>query len=153
MKFNLAGRKFGRLTVIKDSGKRVEKSRIVWTCICDCGNLKEVDTKRLTTGRTKSCACLRKELMSINWKTHGDSKCRLYRIWIHMKRRCCNSKRDKDKFYRDRKIKVCAEWRSNYMAFRNWTLSHGYQKDLCIDRINHRGNYEPSNCQWLSASE
>jgi hypothetical protein len=35
---NLINQQFGRLTVIKDSGKRSSKRNIIWLCQCDCGN-------------------------------------------------------------------------------------------------------------------
>ena len=59
-KINLIGQKFGRLTVIQETWKRSNKS-VVWKCKCDCGNICEVSSKNLRTGRTKSCGCLKKE--------------------------------------------------------------------------------------------
>jgi hypothetical protein len=32
-------------------------------------------------------------------------------------------------------------------------FSNGYKKGLTIDRIDSNGNYEPSNCHWITASE
>lgn len=59
-KKNLVEQKFGRLTVIKDSGQR-QNNRIVWECQCDCGNIVYVCTNSLTTGNTTSCGCYHKE--------------------------------------------------------------------------------------------
>ena len=39
------------------------------------------------------------------------------------------------------------------MAFYDWALANGYSDDLQIDRINFRGNYEPSNCRWANIVE
>lgn len=60
-KLKLAGQRFGRLVVLKDSGKRKNHGRVVWDCLCDCGNLKEVRGEGLKSGGTRSCGCLRKE--------------------------------------------------------------------------------------------
>ena len=47
------------------------------------------------------------------------------------------------------------------MSFYEWSLNNGYvDKIFCeyrhllsIDRIDVDGNYEPSNCQWITISE
>lgn len=59
---DLTGQRFGRLLVIK----RVfnQKKGTYWLCQCDCGNYKEVYGGDLKNGRTKSCGCLRKEILS-----------------------------------------------------------------------------------------
>lgn len=62
-KYKLAGRKFGRLSVIEDSGKRSKKNDILWRCICDCGNDYFVRTAYLIDGRASSCGCLRRDMM------------------------------------------------------------------------------------------
>lgn len=62
-KKDLVGQKFGRLTVIKDSGKRKD-NRIIWECQCECGNIVYYATNDLTTGNTQSCGCLHKEMVA-----------------------------------------------------------------------------------------
>jgi len=59
---NLIGKKFNRLTVIEDTGKRKNGS-VVWLCQCDCGKFCEVNGGSLTRTNhpTKSCGCLKKE--------------------------------------------------------------------------------------------
>ena len=42
------------------------------------------------------------------------------------------------------------EWIDNIMAFYNWCIENGWSKGLVIDRIDSNGNYEPSNCQWIT---
>lgn len=57
---NLTGQKFGRLTAIEMTDKRINKS-VVWKCKCDCGNECEVIAASLRAGRTRSCGCLKEE--------------------------------------------------------------------------------------------
>ena len=146
---NLIEKKFGRLIVIKKQGKY--KKHTLWLCKCDCGKETIVSNQALRTGRTHSCGCLRKELMTV----HGWSRKRkrLYSIWINMKARCRDKNRKNYKNYGARGIKVCKEWAESFISFRNWALASSYQDNLTIDRINNDGNYEPDNCQWLTRIE
>lgn len=62
---NLTGKKIGRLTVIKDTGKNKKSSErskhAIWLCKCECGNSVEITTTSLNGGRTHSCGCIQKE--------------------------------------------------------------------------------------------
>lgn len=55
---NIANQKFGKLTAIKDTGKRTSNRSVIWECICECGNIIEVDGTSLRTGHTTSCGCI-----------------------------------------------------------------------------------------------
>lgn len=59
-KLELAGQRFGRLTVIREAGKD-SHGMYKWLCQCDCGNQTVVLSSQLKSGRTKSCGCYRKE--------------------------------------------------------------------------------------------
>ena len=61
---DLTGRRFGRLTAVKPTDKRVQR-RVVWLCKCDCGNEVEVLSHSLKSGNTKSCGCLAKAKQAI----------------------------------------------------------------------------------------
>lgn len=56
---NLIGQKFGKLTVVEDSGKRASNGGVIWKCLCDCGNYAEVAGNNLTrkNNPTISCGC------------------------------------------------------------------------------------------------
>ena len=148
---NLVGKRFGRLVVLCDSGKR--KSReIIWCCKCDCGNKLESRGPNLRLGNTKSCGCLNMERIY----KHGDAingPTRLYRSWIAMKQRCLNVNNIAYKYYGGRGIRVCDEWENDYLAFKEWASVNGYANNLTIDRINNDGNYKPSNCQWITQAK
>lgn len=70
-----------------------------------------------------------------------------------MKTRCYNKNYEHFKHYGERGIKVCEEWLNDFMTFYNWSMSNGYKDNLTIDRIDVNGNYEPSNCRWLTNEE
>ena len=84
---------------------------------------------------------------------HGMCNTRLYCIWKGIKQRCFDTKFKEYKYYGGRGIKVCNEWRTDFMAFYNWAMANGYKDALTIDRINVNGNYEPSNCRWICQKE
>ncbi|HBG7257904.1 TPA: transcriptional regulator, partial [Clostridioides difficile] len=55
---DLTGKKFGRLTAIKNTNKKAKSGHYIWICKCACGNEIKTTENNLTTGRTKSCGCL-----------------------------------------------------------------------------------------------
>ena len=69
-----------------------------------------------------------------------------------MRNRCNNQNDGSYKSYGGRGISVCDEW-SNYLSFKEWALTNGYEETLSIDRINNNGNYDPSNCKWSTVKE
>lgn len=145
---NLEGERFGRLTVIEKAGHTNYK-KVLWKCICDCGNYAYVDTHSLTNGRTKSCGCIQLEKVT----KHGNKNTRIWRIWQYMKGRCKYKYIDSYKHYGGRGIKVCEEWDKSFESFYKWSMEHGYTDKLSIDRIDVNGNYEPSNCRWATSKE
>ncbi len=150
-RLNLEGKHFGRLTVGRFA--YVKNGKAYWRCICDCGNETVVQAKELNNGHTKSCGCLQKDIARQHQTKHGYSKTRLYRIWNQMKERCLNPNDSSYQWYGKKGITVCDEWKNNFARFRNWAIQNGYTDDLTIDRIDVYGNYEPSNCRWITMKE
>lgn len=154
---DLAGRKYGKLLVLKQAGYNGQGGAL-WLCKCDCGNEKVVDAHALRRGKTKSCGCLHKEKMTKMKTTHGLHKTRLYQVWNDMKFRCNSEKSHNYKNYGGRGIRVCEEWQNSYESFRTWALANGYDetaiRGICtLDRIDVNGNYEPGNCRWITTQE
>jgi hypothetical protein len=56
------GMRFGRLTAIEQTES--SQNRIRWKCKCDCGNITNPLATHLRRGKSKSCGCLQKEIVS-----------------------------------------------------------------------------------------
>lgn len=161
-------RKYNRLTITSYShceervqfNKQRNKDQILkyhfFNVICECGEKRTLRINRLTTGSTKSCGCLQREIVSKIAKerrTHLKSDHKLYRVYHGMKSRCYYKKHDHFKRYGGRGIKICDEWLESFENFYKWAVKSGYKNDLTIDRINNDGDYSPDNCRWSTQSE
>lgn len=78
---------------------------------------------------------------------------RLTNIYYGMRDRCLNPGNRNFHRYGGRGIVICPEWLYSKDAFIKWSLDNGYNALLTIDRINNDGNYEPSNCRWITPKE
>ena len=70
---NLVGQRFGRLTVLEKTDKRKNRY-IIWKCKCDCGNITYVDTGNLKKGKTRSCGCIKREILRERAKNRKKEK-------------------------------------------------------------------------------
>ena len=52
--------------------------------------------------------------------------------------------------YLEKNITVCDEWTDDYVFFKNWAEANGADPALELDRIDNYGNYEPTNCRWIT---
>ena len=57
MTVDLTGKKFGKLTAVRLTGKK-QRGKLTWLCICDCGKEKIARRDALQGGHTTSCGCL-----------------------------------------------------------------------------------------------
>lgn len=49
---------------------------------------------------------------------------RLYKIWLGMKSRCFDKNFPTYKYYGERGITICNDWRNNFESFYNWSISN-----------------------------
>lgn len=149
---DLTGQRFGRWAVRSRDLIRLDTTR--WICECDCGKIKSVQARYLKNGKSKSCGCYMKDY---NTK-HGDSNTQFYNVWIHMKHRCNNPNVKEFHNYGGRGISVCNRW----LTYENFKedmyesyMTHFKENngDTTLERINVNGNYELSNCSWITIKE
>jgi len=93
-----------------------------------------------------------------NRKTHGLSNTRLFKIWQSMMSRCHWGEKEQryHKWYKDKNVTVCDEWRNDFKSFYDWAINNGYRDDLVLDKdilCDLKGIkpkiYSPETCLWI----
>lgn len=137
----ILGKKMGKWTVIRRINFDGKIKR--FECQCECGRIDSVVGSRLFRGVTKGCR------KCATFKHGYDATPTLY-TWRTMIARCTDPKRDSYKYYGAKGVTVCDRWKT----FKNFLQDMGEKPEgLQLDRIDPYGNYEPSNCRWVTCKE
>lgn len=139
---DLRGQKFGRLTALNPTKKR-KGGHVAWEVICECGTVCEVASGKLTTGHTRSCGCLQRDVVREREFIHGQSKTAGYM-------RAASNKRSAAKLNRTPVWANLDTIREFYMC-----CPDGYQVDHVIPLQGKlvSGLHVPENLQYLTKSE
>lgn len=120
---DITNQKFGRLTALYIDENRIQNNKNIrsnfWMCKCDCGNYVSVNIGHLTSGKTKSCGCIREKFVDLTNKTYGlltvvsfngyeieNEKGHKRRTWL-CKCQCGNYKVYKENTLKNNLVKSC----------------------------------------------
>lgn len=146
-KYPLAvGMRFGRLTV-----EWWELANFVH-CKCDCGNEVVTRNRALHNGNTRSCGCLKSDLIRAVAKSQGIgvAKNSLYATWKMLKRGMSDPTASNWASYGARGVRMHEPWWNDPVLFINEVEAElgPRKKRDCLRRVGERGNIEPGNICW-----
>ena len=146
---HLIGTKINRLTIIEDLG-RIENARKV-KALCECGKLVQISVYSILNNNTKSCGCFNREKMT----KHGFNGHPLHFLWKNVLSRCASFKKKND--YGSIGVRVCDEWKNDFMAFYNWAIDKwrpGLELDKDkLSKIKPGKLYSPEFCCFITQKE
>lgn len=156
----LKRRRFGRWVVVRKAESRRRRTGhgtvAFWLCRCECGTMKEIASRELVRGNSRSCGCLARDRLRERRLKHsgcvGHKDSREYSSWHNTKQRCYNPNHHAFQRYGGTGIKMCKKWFRSFAAF---------LKDMgrrpagtTLDRYpDPAGNYEPRNCRWATPKQ
>lgn len=153
---DLTGSQFGRWTVKNLFGKGANQNA-KWLCRCECGTIKPVDSIHLRYGLSKSCGCLRHELLIERLSKHNHTAngkwSPEYRAWHEMLQRCYNPNRRKWLDYGGRGIKVCARWQKSFLAFLAYVGQRPSPRHSLDRYPDNDGDYRRGNVRWATPKQ
>lgn len=139
------GMKFTRLTVVSQVGNYKR-----WNCVCDCGNtVDNLVQCHLLSGNTRSCGCIKKEVLIERNLSHGMSKRPEYSHWKDMLKRCFNKKNKRYELYAGKGITVHEDFIRDFPA---WLAEIGDKPPTVgrwsVGRIDNNLSYTYGNMRW-----
>lgn len=139
---------FGELSVLRHAPEYEKYT--TWVCACSCGKQKDVVGSYLTSGKTKSCGCKTKQLISEKNTHHSMVNTPEYRTWSNMLTRCRNPENKGYKDYGGRGITVDPTW----LKFENFYRDMGERPEgTSLDRRDNNEGYSKENCKWSTKKE
>lgn len=145
-KYDILGKRFGKLVVIAQSPNHNYRSRASrWICKCDCGTEKEISGQKLITHTIRSCGCSAKVAYNFLGYEQLSGK-----YWGQIKRgakeRNLEFNLDIEKMWKlfQQQDGKCALSGLDIKLSRN-----GKQQTASLDRVDSNKGYYEGNVQWV----
>jgi len=154
---DITGKRFGRWTVLKQVPN--VKNKVMWSCQCDCGTVKDVRGETLKFGISKSCGCygleLAKKMGERNFQGHEEISQTYF------------SRIKREAIYRELDFTITIEYIWNLyleqdrkciltglpIRFARMPLQdRAKTQTASLDRIDSSKGYIEGNVQWLHKS-
>lgn len=123
---------------------------------CSCGVEREFFRSNVSSGKSRSCGCLNKELAVARMERnkdafsrgnprHGMTRTPTHNSWLSMIQRCTNPSRGNYAYYGGRGITIAPEWLEFERFYADMgTRPHG----TSLERLDNNAGYGPDNCVW-----
>ena len=118
-----------------------------FNAICVCGKEKKLTLQEVK--KNISCGCMNKYDHN---KTHGLSKSSEYKSWQGIKDRCLNANSPSFKYYGERGITICDDWKDSFEIFLN-DMGKKPSKNHTIERLDVNKGYSKENCIWATKKQ
>jgi len=150
---DLTGKRFGRLVVLKKTGKLI-CGRSVYFCKCGvCERFVKVMRHNVKRIGNEKCRCYKKNVSARKVNASVEHPSRLYFKWENMHQRCEDKGHIHYELYggNNPPITVCEEWKE-FASFRLWSFQNGYMSNTnyCLSRLDDSKGYSPTNCEFIS---
>lgn len=101
--------------------------------LCQCGQKKKLPVTKILNGHQISCGCMHKNHRVPN-KKYTPYYEKLRNVYYSMINRCHSENDTAYKYYGERGVRVCKEWREDGQKFFNWAINNGWKQGLQLDK-------------------
>ena len=148
------GEVHGIYTIIDMLNEKDKYGHWIYKCVCNECGFEKFSHYGAISGKYKATKCthLRAngEYITYGYKWNNE---RIGKIFQGMFSRCYDINDKSYRWYGEKGIGICKEWRESPKLFEIWAINNGYDDHLTIDRIESDKDYCPENCQWITLSE